>query len=109
MSQVEVDIRHLTSTKGVRFSWKEAGLFLKGFVVKHQDEIYVYENRCPHLGTQLDWTQGEFMDEDQRYIICSTHGALFEPDSGQCVMGPCKGQCLRALDFQIEDTKLTLT
>jgi nitrite reductase/ring-hydroxylating ferredoxin subunit len=24
-------------------------------------------------------------------LICATHGALYEPDSGVCIDGPCRG------------------
>lgn len=67
------------------------------FVVRFKDELYAFENRCPHRGVELDWEPGEFFDETQRYLICSTHGALFEPHSGKCVSGPCIGESLKAV------------
>lgn len=108
MPLVEVDLSRVSESLGARFRWCEGGIFKHGFAIKYQAQVYAYENRCPHLGTQLDWLPGEFMDEQRRYIICATHGALFEPATGKCVLGPCKAQCLNALDFQINGAKLML-
>ena len=54
-----------------------------GFAIAFRDRVYAYENRCPHLGVELDWTPGVFFDTAQEHIVCSTHGAYFEPDSGK--------------------------
>ncbi|MDP2242325.1 MAG: hypothetical protein Q8K18_19475 [Burkholderiales bacterium] len=40
---------------------------------------------------------GEFPDHSKLYLICATHGATCEPDSGCCVLGPCRGKSLLAL------------
>jgi len=40
---------------------------------------------------ELDWQPGEFFDIAGVYLVCSTHGAIFEPNSGLCVAGPCRG------------------
>lgn len=72
---------------------------ISAFVVKFQDSLYAYENRCPHLGVELDWAPGEFFDNEQMFLVCSTHGAHFKPDTGKCVSGPCVGQSLKRLDL----------
>ena len=55
------------------------------FAVKKDGELYVYRNQCPHLGTELNWQQDQFLDMDGALIQCSTHGALFLIESGECV------------------------
>jgi nitrite reductase/ring-hydroxylating ferredoxin subunit len=65
-----------------------------GFAIRWAGEIHAWINRCPHRGTRLDWEPGEFFDEDRRLLACASHGALFEPDSGLCVAGPCRGASL---------------
>jgi nitrite reductase/ring-hydroxylating ferredoxin subunit len=73
------------------------------FVVKNLDgEIYIYVNSCPHLGVELEWVADQFLDSEGQLIQCSTHGALFTIESGECVTGPCLGQSLRAIPFSIE-------
>lgn len=64
------------------------------FIVRWRGEHYAYVNKCRHIAMSLDWVENRFFDEDRRYVICSTHGALFEPDSGQCVSGPPFGRRL---------------
>lgn len=68
-----------------------------GFAVRHRGAVRGYVNRCPHASTELDWQPGEFFEESGLYLICSTHGAIFEPGSGLCIAGPCRGESLEAL------------
>jgi nitrite reductase/ring-hydroxylating ferredoxin subunit len=65
-----------------------------GFAIEFDGRVFAYENRCPHLGVELDWAPGVFFDATQEYLLCSTHGARFKPDTGKCVSGPCAGQSL---------------
>ena len=62
----------------------------------------VYLNSCPHMGTTLNWREQDFWDEDEEYLRCATHGALFEPGTGRCVYGPCAGQSLLPAPFHID-------
>ena len=73
------------------------------FVVKKDDQIYLYWNRCPHLGTPLEWQEDRFLDADGALIQCSTHGALFRIDDGHCLVGPCKGKNLQKVHFTIDN------
>lgn len=52
---------------------------------------------CPHRFAELDWLPGRFFDDAGLYLVCSMHGALFEPGSGACVAGPCAGDRLEPL------------
>ena len=72
------------------------------FVVKKDQQITLYFNRCPHLGTPLEWEEDRFLDADGALIQCSTHGALFRIADGRCLAGPCKGKYLQAVPFIIE-------
>jgi len=72
------------------------------FAVKKDGQIYLYWNRCPHLGTPLDWEEDKFLDSEGTLIQCATHGALFRIEDGHCLQGPCRGKNLQALAFQIE-------
>ncbi|CCK77691.1 Rieske 2Fe-2S family protein [Oleispira antarctica RB-8] len=79
------------------------------FAVKKNSRIYVYENLCPHLGIQLEWQPDEFLDIDASMIQCSSHGALFNIENGECLFGPCVGQSLIAVDFTINDGQIDIT
>lgn len=61
-------------------------------------EVRAYRNNCPHLNIELNWQPHGFLDYDQCYIQCKTHGALFRMDDGYCIVGPCNGQSLSPLD-----------
>ena len=76
------------------------------FVIRFQGDLYAYENACPHTGIALDWGNGEMFDQAGRYLICSNHGALFEPDTGLCVHGPCHGQSLIRVQLREHDLPL---
>lgn len=82
---------------GVRFALPELGERTTGFAVRYDGRVYAYVNRCAHVPVELDWNEGEFFDLTRDYLICATHGAHYQPNSGFCVMGPCKGQRLQAL------------
>lgn len=56
---------------------------------------FCYTNRCPHRGTELDWLPGRFVDPESGLLRCATHGALFLPETGECIAGPCLGECLQ--------------
>lgn len=73
---------------------------VEGFVVHWDGGYHAYVNRCPHVGTPLDLWPNEFFTEDGQALICSTHGAVFEPATGRCVTGPCAGDALSPLEVQ---------
>lgn len=64
--------------------------------------VAAYINSCPHTDAPMDWSPGEFLTSNGRYIQCSLHGALFEPDTGACVAGPCRGDQLRMVPTVID-------
>ena len=73
------------------------------FAIKRDGEVFVYLNSCPHIGIPLEFLPDDFLDSEQRFILCANHGALFEIDNGMCVSGPCHGQALIAVPFRIND------
>lgn len=76
-----------------------------GFVFLDGTTPKAYLNQCPHMGVELNWMPGRFMDIDNLFLQCSTHGALFKLGDGECIAGPCQGDVLTALDLrEIEGT-----
>jgi nitrite reductase/ring-hydroxylating ferredoxin subunit len=73
------------------------------FIVRKENSIYAYENRCPHVGTSLDWQPNQFLDSSNSLIQCSTHGALFRIEDGLCIQGPCVNQYLTGIRVEIKD------
>jgi nitrite reductase/ring-hydroxylating ferredoxin subunit len=82
---------------GVRFDIEHKGETVPAFAIRNGGRIYAYLNRCAHIAMELDWKPGKFFDAEGEYLICSTHGALYAPESGACRGGPCRGAALSAL------------
>jgi nitrite reductase/ring-hydroxylating ferredoxin subunit len=76
---------------GVRFVIDRAGSPHPAFAIRFGGRVYAYLNRCAHVGVELDWQAGRFFDADGMVLICSTHGALYDPETGACLGGPCRG------------------
>lgn len=74
----------------------------KLFAVKKDNLVYVYQNRCPHLGVELEWDEDVFLDQEGKLIQCSTHGALFLIEDGSCISGPCAGDQLTSIECKVE-------
>lgn len=86
--------------KGFLFREGEA-LFL-GFVVRRGESVSGYIDRCPHAGFPLALTQNRYLTREGDLILCSTHGALFRPEDGLCVAGPCAGKALASWPVRVE-------
>jgi nitrite reductase/ring-hydroxylating ferredoxin subunit len=75
--------------KAMVFDVLQYGAPARAFVLRFDGRLVGYLNRCVHVPMELDWLPGEFLDADRRWIVCSTHGASYEPANGRCVGGPC--------------------
>lgn len=84
----------LDSAHGVRFALPHLGPRVTGFAVRYQGTVYAFVNQCAHVPVELDWNEGDFFDLSKHYLICATHGAQYQPQTGYCVLGPCKGKRL---------------
>jgi nitrite reductase/ring-hydroxylating ferredoxin subunit len=79
----------------------------RAFVLRFDGHVVAYVNQCAHVAAEMDWQEGEFLDADKRYIICSLHGATYEPRNGVCIAGPCTGARLRALNVSERDGQVS--
>jgi nitrite reductase/ring-hydroxylating ferredoxin subunit len=77
--------------RGRAFVWDVMlwGRPARAFALRFDGRPVAYLNRCVHVPTEMDWQEGEFLDLDRRWILCSIHGAAYEPADGRCVGGPC--------------------
>jgi len=90
----------LEGGKGVRFPVTAGGHDAVGFVVRYGGVVYGYLNRCAHVPIELDWEHGDFFEGGGHYLMCSTHGAMYQPETGLCRGGPCKGGRLRVIRLE---------
>jgi nitrite reductase/ring-hydroxylating ferredoxin subunit len=75
---------------------------LRGFVVRRGSELRAYVNHCPHAGHPLNLRPHGFLAPGAPLILCASHGALFEMETGLCIAGPCPGARLRAIGLRVE-------
>lgn len=79
---------------------------IEALLVNFEGRHFAYINRCPHTGITLDWVDNQFFSSDNRYLMCATHGAVFEPPTGECVWGPCFGLSLQNVPVEIKDGQI---
>ena len=81
-----------------------AGLRRKVVVVRKNGHAFAYLDSCPHYagGTPMAWKTNAYLDDEGTHIACHSHGALFEIETGECVLGPCLGQSLKKVPILIK-------
>lgn len=95
-------------SRGIRFLLPERGEQVTGFVVRYNGLPYGYINSCAHVSVELDWQEGDFFNLTSQYLICATHGAHYQPETGLCILGPCKGKSLHSLNVTERDGNIYL-
>jgi nitrite reductase/ring-hydroxylating ferredoxin subunit len=77
-------------------------------VHRDRDVARGYVNSCPHVGSPLDWAPDRFIAPDGFHLLCATHGALFRPQDGFCVSGPCAGESLAPVAVTVASGEVVL-
>lgn len=96
----------LAPGRTAKFVLTRAGREIEAFVLDHDGRLFAYVNACCHIPMTMDWVENQFMSDDGRHILCATHGALYEPDSGECVAGPPLGKCLTRVPIEVRDGQI---
>lgn len=76
------------------------------FAMRFDGEVVAYLNRCVHVPTEMDWQYGKFLDSGRDFIMCSIHGASYNPSNGRCVGGPCGRGSLTKLRVEERDQQV---
>lgn len=102
---LELDVRELAvgSCLPFRFKRRAGGAEEEAFLLRLADGLVAFTNNCPHWNVDLDLGFGDPFDPSSQMIGCRNHGALFEPRTGLCVAGPCRGQRLEMLPVNERD------
>lgn len=93
----------------IEFSIGSGDWPFRGILVRWQNELHAYANACAHLGHPLNLSPDSFFTPDGHYLICASHGALFDPSSGNCIGGPCVGGQLERLPCRVENGAILVT
>jgi nitrite reductase/ring-hydroxylating ferredoxin subunit len=75
----------------------------RAFALRFDGHVVAYLNRCAHVPTEMDWQAGQFLDGGKEFILCSIHGAAYEPRSGRCAGGPCGRTGLTVIEVEERD------
>jgi nitrite reductase/ring-hydroxylating ferredoxin subunit len=78
----------------------------RGILVRRGAVVHAYANVCPHKNHPLNLAADDFlmaMPGGGQLLRCASHGALFVPESGLCVVGPCAGRQLRRLECRVAE------
>jgi nitrite reductase/ring-hydroxylating ferredoxin subunit len=78
------------------------GREVEGFLLNWQGVHHAWVNQCRHVPMSLDWVENQFFTEDGCHVQCATHGALYVPDTGECVAGPPCGRSLFRIPVRVE-------
>ncbi len=73
----------------------------QGFVIRRGEEVRGYVDSCPHTGAPLAAEPDRYLDAKGAWILCWTHGAMFRPEDGLCVAGPCIKRSLRPWPVEV--------
>jgi nitrite reductase/ring-hydroxylating ferredoxin subunit len=76
------------------------------FVIRWHGLLHGYRNECPHLGAPIDWPENRFFDKAGDKLMCATHGAVFRPEDGYCIAGPCARQSIERIEISVEDGRI---
>jgi nitrite reductase/ring-hydroxylating ferredoxin subunit len=92
------------------FTLGEGSSAVDGFVVQLDGRVMAYVNVCPHKQHPLNLADGHFLVPGQRLLRCASHQALFDPESGLCLAGPCSGRRLTPLHCELRqgDVRVSL-
>lgn len=91
-----------------RFVVQLGGRERKALLIRFADHVYGYINECAHVPIELDYNLGDVFDLSREYLICSTHGAYYNPRNGLCLGGPCTGRRLQSLVVREHDEAIWL-
>lgn len=79
------------------------GLQRKVVIVRKGGRIFGYLDSCPHYegGTPMAWRTDRYLNGEGTHLACHSHGALFDIETGECVLGPCLGQSLTRVALRL--------
>lgn len=83
-----------------------SGLTRKVIVVRKGADVFGYLDACPHYtsGTPMAWRTDQYLNRDGTRIVCHSHGAQFDIESGECLIGPCLGRSLTPISLSVNRT-----
>lgn len=79
------------SAQAMAFEVRYGARNCRAFAIRYQGQVHAYLNRCAHVPMEMDLQSNRFFDATGQWLICATHGATYQPQTGACRSGPCRG------------------
>ncbi len=77
-------------------------------VLRFEGTVYAYINRCVHMPRRLDCERKHVFDDSGRFLRCSMHGIVYQPQTGASLSTMCEGERLRAVEVYEEGGEIGL-
>ncbi|NMM10133.1 MAG: Rieske 2Fe-2S domain-containing protein [Polaromonas sp.] len=87
----------LEGGQAVPFDLNYAGETCRAFAIRYEGLPHAYLNRCTHVAMELDWQPNRVFDDSGQWLLCASHGAVYQPETGQCAGGPCHGGLVKIM------------
>ncbi len=85
----------VNSSDAVPFDVIYGGQTCRAFAIRYAGQPHAYLNRCAHVAMEMDYQPNRFFDSTGHWLMCATHGALYEPQTGACCGGPCRASLIK--------------
>jgi nitrite reductase/ring-hydroxylating ferredoxin subunit len=81
------------------------GAHRKVILTRRNGRLFGWLDACPHYpgGTPMAWRSDAYLNGDGTHLACHSHGALFDLETGECVLGPCLGQRLTRVELTVTE------
>ena len=93
----------VNSALAVPFDVRHENRICAAFAIRYQDRVYAYLNRCAHVPMEMDVQPNRFFDNSGHWLMCATHGATYQPQTGACRSGPCRGGLFKIDTSEVDD------
>lgn len=91
------------------FDFPRNGRMAQGFLIRYRDGYHAYLNQCCHWPVPLDLGDGDFFYAQADRIVCKTHGAAYQADTGLCDFGPCVRASLDSYPVSVQGDQARVT
>jgi len=92
---------------GHEVSFGDARQPLRLLLLRRGQQVWGYENVCPHFSLPLNFDPQTFVTLDG-LVMCAHHTAFFRFEDGHCVDGPCAGAGLTPVQLRCEGGRVRL-
>ena len=77
----------------------------KVILTRRHGRLFGWLDACPHYpgGTPMAWRSDAYLNGEGTHLACHSHGALFDLETGECVLGPCLGQGLKRVELMVTE------